>query len=229
MSNLHKLYIGATQYFLDNGKWPEMLFGPAQDSSRLPVTTSNTVVDMQAVKRGFLYRTYIKDVEVFHCPNAPDKDRKKVVAGYFPASTPWSGLLGGNAPTFGTGPFQFSSLLPSFKNITIPFYAYDSYDISAFLMNTGKQAKDGAGNPAYEIHYTRNWNAAIQRGIDTTQDYNNQFIYGRSLNAEKTILTWCNYHVTSGQSEKCPTILASGTAKVYDWKQLLNKGWNLLN
>ncbi len=239
MSNLHKLYVGATQYFLDNGKWPEMLFAPAQDVYRLPVTTQTdytknppnpiNVVDMASVRRGFLYKTYIKDVEVFHCPNAIDRDRKKVVVGYLPGSSPWSNLLGGTAPTFGTGPFTFSSIRPSYDSVPVPFYAYDSYDVSSFMLNTGKQAKDSSGNPVYEVHYTVNWNAAQARGIDTRQDFSNQFMYGRSLNAEKTILTWCNYHVTSGQSEKCPTILASGTAKVYDWKQLQSKGWGLLN
>ncbi len=238
MSNLHKLYVGATQYFLDNGKWPEMLFAPAQDANRLPVTTQTTnnpykdppdVVEMSSVKRGFLYKTYIKDVEVFHCPNAIDRSKTKVVAGYMPSSSSWNNLLGGSVPTFGYGPYSFTSISPSFDNVKVPFYAYDSYDISAFMLTTGKQGKDAGQNPVYEVHYTVNWNAAQKQGIDTRQDFSNQFMYGRSLNAEKTIITWCNYHVTSGQAEKCPTILASGTAKMYDWRQLQTKGWNLLN
>jgi len=61
-----------------------------------------------------------------------------------------------------------------------------------------------------------------------TSDAPNQMKYRNPPN-DQTILTWCNYHVTTNGFDKCPVILLSGTVKNRDYKQIVQYGWNLQN
>lgn len=228
MSNLHFLWQASSQYAQDySGRWAPMLFGPAEDVTRFPLANVNTfAVDMAQAKRAFLYPNYLKDVEKFHCPDAIDKDKRKAVNAYMPVTSGWSGVLGGSSPTFGVGPFIIPIVLPAYSNVKVPFYAYDSYDTSSAIGLDSKPILV-SGLPAYEVHYATNWTAAKALGINPRQDASNQLQYGRVMRTERTIVTWCNLHVSVNGASKCPTIFASGTAKQLDYKQLVEKSWNI--
>ncbi|MEP6753925.1 MAG: prepilin-type N-terminal cleavage/methylation domain-containing protein, partial [Chthonomonadales bacterium] len=174
MSNLHYLWQASSTYAQDySGRWAPMLFGPAEDATRLPAVNLNNAVDMSRVKRSFLYPNYIKDVEKFHCPDSLDRIKTKAINAYMPISSPWSGVLGGSSPTFGVGPFLFPQLPAPYSNKAVPFYAFDSYDTSAAIDLSGKPIQVGGVN-AYEIHYSPNWTAAKQLGINPRQDASNR-------------------------------------------------------
>ena len=223
MSNLHFLWQASSQYAQDySGRWAPMLFGAAEDVNGLPVTSLVNAIDMGKVKHSFLYPNYTKDLEKFHCPDAPDKDRKRAVNAVMHPTSGWAALLPGGIPTFGAGPFYFPQLSAAFNATPVPFYAFDSYDTSS--------QSDAAGRAVpgiFEIHYTRDWTAARPLGINPRNDASNQLEYGRVMRAEKTILTWCNYHTTVAGTGKCPTIFVSGSAKQLDYKQLVSLGWNV--
>ena len=76
----------------------------------------------------------------------------------------------------------------------------------------------------YSVVYSRDWTNAEARGIDTRTDHPNQLKYPNPP-LDQTVLAWCNYHVQSG-SDKCPVVMASGTARSVPWSEISAKSWN---
>lgn len=230
MSNLQSIHVAVGLYRDDNGgEYPPVLFGPAERPDKLPWLQGDTVVPMGQAQSAFLYPTYIKDIEKFHCPNDPVRDRTVVVQAAYPQNSPWSAVLPAGQPTFNNGGMAMPWLPPSYNDQPMSFYAYDSYDISASLDVTGKRLAGAGSNPGYFVVYSKDWTAVRARGIDPKKDAPNQLEYQKSMPTDKTILASCNYHVVTSGGNKCPVMFASGTAKPLDFKQMVTDGWNIAN
>lgn len=230
LSNMHSLYVASSLYKDDNQGYPNALFAVAERPDGYPWTPGDPgPVTMSAVKHGGLWPNYLKDVEKFHCPNSPERNQQNVVTAAYPPTSPWSTLLPGGVPTFTNGGMTFRDLPSSYDNKPVSFYPYDSYDVTCSVDASGKRVTGVGTAPGYYIVYSKDWTAARAQGKDTHKDLPNQLIYFRSMPADKTVLAWCNYHVVNGGGDKCPTLLASGTARMVDFKLLLQDGFNFAN
>jgi len=226
MSNLHSLYVAACAYRDDNGGYPPVLFGVAEnlDGSKYKPGDSG-LVEMKNVKHGFLYPQYINDAEKFHCPDSQERKPTVVVNATMPANSAWNSILSGGIPTYSAGPFKIPGLTADYNNVPVQFYGYDSYDVTSLPSTDGKRLVIG-GAPAYQVVYSTDWNAAEARGLALRQDVPNQLRYPKTMPNDRTVLTWCNYHVTTAGADKSNVLLASGTAKRTDFKQMIALGWN---
>lgn len=221
MSNLHSLYVAANLYKQDHGDYPCMLLGYAERADGFPWTIGDATppVPASSIKHGFLYPAYVKSIETFHCPNNPVTDQRQATTASFPPSSPWNARLmqqyGRDYPN--VGDFCFDHLPDEFKNLALPFYAYDSYDISSYVQADGTRA----GGNGFQIVYSKDWTA--QEGA---QDASHQLKYPNPP-LDKTVLSWCNFHVTNGGHNQSTVIFASGTAKKIDFKRMVERGWNI--
>ena len=221
MSHMHDIYVQVNQYKMDEGVYPSMLLGYAEkaDGTPLDPTTSTTAVPLSSIKHGFLFPRYIKDIDVFHCPDNPKIDQTQVAPAGYPITSPWNGVLsGGNATVASLG----LKGLASYANQPVGFYTYDSYDVSSFMSVTGTT------NGNFLVAYTSDWSANGPMNIPGTQDSNNQLKY-KEPPPDKTIITICNRHVTTAGGDKCPVLLLSGSVKPLSFKLVYQKGWNTAN
>ena len=106
----------------------------------------------------------------------------------------------------------------------VQFYAYDSYDITSSIMDNGKREPPTATNLGCFIVYSKNWTAPPVGPTDSR----NQLKYP-SPPLDKTVITWCNYHVAIGGADTGPVLLASGTTQPLDWKEVLRRGYDVAN
>jgi prepilin-type N-terminal cleavage/methylation domain-containing protein len=225
ISNMKEMYRAASMYKTDYGEYPMMLLGPAEQADGLPyrIGDTNPPVSAAAMKRGFLYPNYVKSIDAFRCPNNPDTNPQKVVQASYAPSSPWSSILqqqfGRDYPTFGGGlsggGFPFQNLPQNYDGLPIPFYAINSYDITAFLQPDGRRRASD-----YQIVYSRDWTGTIGK-----QDAVNQLKYPNPP-TDRTIIAWCNYHVVQGGSDLCTVVLASGTATKQNYRKMVQYGWN---
>ncbi len=211
ISNMSALYTAYSAYAADNSdQGPAMLFTYAQNLAGDPVT-ANPVKASEA-KRGFLYPTYINSVDKFHCPTSNQRNESTIVNASFP---PGAGYTG--AATFGAFAFhgkrETGFDFDANATTPIPLYSFDSYDLTSV-----------PGTPnAFITVYTKDWTATSGQA-----DAKNQLKY-RSPPLDRTIITWCNFHVTVAGAEMSPMLLASGSAKPWPYKKLLANSWNAAN
>lgn len=229
ISNMHALYQAVSLYSQDEGAYPCHLLGPAERADGLPwVAGDPTPVEAGRIRNGPLFPRYMRDIDQFHCPNNPDRDQRIVTTAAFPEWSPWRAILqaatGQPGPTFDLGGFCFEGLPDSYSGKPISFYAYDSYDITSLIGADGRRL----GRGAFQIVYARDWTAAEQRGVDPRQDSPNQMRY-TNPDPARTVVTWCNYHVSDGGADKSPTLLLSGSVKPLDYRQLLQHGYQVAN
>jgi len=205
MSNMEELYVKISLYAQDYDAYPPLLLGlPENPDGSIWQPGGSAPVMATNIRRGYLYPSYVQDISVFHCPDNGITDQTVIVNATFPANAGFSG----NA-TFGTHGIQWPD-----PNQPIPYYAFDSYDLTVALGQPG----------AYQVGYSRDWTNAEGQGIDTRTDHPNQLKYPNPP-PDKTIITWCNWHVQSG-GDKCPTLFASGTAKPLFSRDLQQRTWN---
>src|SRR5260221_13466364 len=98
MSHMHEIFVAVNQYKLDEGAYPTMLLGYAEQADGNPWASGDSPLPVEAgrIQHGFLYRKYIKDIETFRCPDNPKGDQTLAVTSGYPTSSPWnSGLLCG--------------------------------------------------------------------------------------------------------------------------------------
>ncbi len=204
MSNMHELYLKSSLYKEDHGqKMPPLLLGVAENSDGSPWTGAGTPVAPSNMKNSYLYPKYIASIETFHCPNNTVSSYSAAVnATYHPTSGYTGTVINGQAGISVTGLGAGAS---------INFYALDSYDITQVV---GSQAGER------QLVYCLDWT-----GATGPSDAPQQLKY-RNPPADKTILTWCNYHAHSG-SDMCTYVTLSGTAKTITAERINGKGWNL--
>lgn len=211
MSNLQEIATAVGVYKEDfQGAYPPLLLGYAERADGLPWQQGDPPpVLARDMKHGFLYRNYVKNIETFRCPDNPITDGTVVVFAQYPANAAWSGPV-----LFGTGGLVFNELPSQYTGIPVPFYAVDSYDITAVL---------GAPRGTYQLVYARDWT-----GGSGPQDAPNQLKYPNPP-LDRTVLAWCNYHATVAGADKSPVLFASGTVKPLDAKQMAEKSWTINN
>jgi prepilin-type N-terminal cleavage/methylation domain-containing protein len=205
MSNMQEVYVKVSLYLQDYDAYPPLLLGlPENPDGSLWQAGGAPPVAAGSLKQGYLFPAYVRDISKFHCPNNFVNDPARVVNASFPNNAGFAG----NA-TYGSHGIAWPS-----PGQPIPYYAYDSYDVSAAVGQIG----------AYSVVYSRDWTNAEGRGIDARADNPNQLKYPNPP-LDQTVLAWCTYHVQSG-SDKCPVVMASGTARAVAWSEVSAKSWN---
>src|SRR5258708_6709194 len=122
----------------------------------------------------------------------------------------------------------YANMPAQFKGKSVYLYDYDSYDITAWVDAKGKWTNDPyTGQPGYQLVYARDWTGGENTVIGQKNDSPNQLKYYRTMPPDRTILTWCNYHVTTAGADRCPVVFASGTAKSITYKHMAENGWDI--
>jgi len=170
ITNLHNIYMAVRQYRLDEGVYPDVLFGYVQYPSGNPISNEIPIPLDKNVRNdpndpnepiyrlGVLYPDLIRNYKDFHCPADNLKDTMAVASD-------------ANGQRL---------MIYDSEGVPRNLYAYDSYD--------GSMMPDGS----YEIHY--------QRVRTTPQDpwYANPILRMRQLSVayprDDTVITWCAAH-----------------------------------
>ncbi len=213
ISNMHDIAQKMFLYRDDHGgEFPSMLLGYVERPDGLPWQPGDPIpVDANRIQHGTLYPFYLKDIEKFHCPISPVKQKNvQVTPAYVGPSMGYSG-----SPVFNTAAnnrlgFYFPKLAPAYQGKPISYYGFDSYDMTTI---PGQQNQ-------YEVTYNRDWTGGSGKA-----DSSNQLKFGRSMTADKTVVTWCNIHSTVSGFTTTPVLLASGQAKVYNTTKVNQYGW----
>jgi len=197
-SNLSQIFVALETYKQDFNAYPPVLGAYARDmDGKLILNNCNVAPDnvmpFNAAPKPL--GNYIKNDEIFHCPNNPVDDKRVITAAVYPVGHALAGQLVRLDPT-------------NSRNGTVCFYRYDSYDIGRLPGNI------------YELRYTLFWsNSNLNQeenrrngGLtnygdgyfdppDTTgnnhprpkaSDTPRQLGYRRP--DPTTVVTWCTYH-----------------------------------
>jgi len=216
MTDLHEIGQDVALYREDNGKYPPILLdnpyytnpssNPPPGQSQLPYTGTQAVLNAQSVLgRPFASaagQKYNADVGIFQCPdNVKNTSRTAVITGavFPPGATPAD--LGSS----------YDSQYPD-TNPNAWYYSFDSYD-------TGPQINaSGVATGAMEIHYALDWTGAPL----STSDAQNQLKYPLPP-PDKTVITWCTYHVAVAHTDQILVLLLNGTAKSTQYTKFVYK------
>jgi len=203
MTNLASIYKDVGLYREDNGKYPPILMcNPyvANTTPQVKYAGVGTPLDAGSVQnRPFNLASgqkYDQDVGIFQCPDNQANNRTKVFQGaVYPPGVP----LTGNAidPTT-TQPFWY--------------YNFDSYDTGTQINSTG------TANPGVvELHYSLDWT-----GVTGASDPQNQLKYPNPPK-DKTVITWCNYHISTAHTDQIIVLLLNGSAKATHYSKFAYK------
>ncbi|HSV72501.1 MAG TPA: type II secretion system protein [Chthonomonadales bacterium] len=257
MSKLHQLWVAAEMFRQDEGKYPATLLGYVEAAAPGPGGTvvssgafltdpaSQQPAPVDALIRPFLYKEYVRDLDVFRSPNNAGSTELTVTVARFPRRPPgwpadqeWvgdrlAGICGVDA--FGT--------IDCFNNITAPkvqpndplfgqpkfYYTWDSYSISPRVDATGFVVRDAAGAPVYDVRYSTDWTG--RGGFDSatgTWDMPNQLKYANPP-LDQTLLALTTWHAATAGVDRVTVISASGSARKARVGALERFGANLLN
>lgn len=227
MTQMHDIYVSLKQYEQDNNKFPAALLGFVQyqePDGSIDFTPTATPVTIDQLKYRPLKgdQKYQKDKDVFLCPTSNNIDPNATAPGaVYP---PTAGITLRNQPAFFTQAIAHlvgeDRLSQVFTPIT--FYAYDSYDVGPQVGMDGNAVKGNGGQPVMEVHYSLDWTAA--QGSPDSPDAWNQLKYGSRAPEDKTVVTWCTYHVAIAHSNIIPVLLLNGTVKPVPLDQYVQKG-----
>jgi prepilin-type N-terminal cleavage/methylation domain-containing protein len=212
-------------YKTDQGGFPPMLIQAAEYNG-------NMLRRVGEVKRGFLYKSRINDITVFHSEGDQNSDESLTVQACWPtidsrANGPQETQFKGPndlvvytdlAFNFDPGPLNGQN-----PGDPVEFYAYDNYDI-------GRSFNPNCASPAgYELRYVLFWTTMGQQGGGPSD---NQRQLGYRDPKEDTIITWNNYfqdtESPSGPPERTKdtiVLMLSGTAKPVDGKDIYERSW----
>ena len=98
------------------------------------------------------------------------------------------------------------------------FYKYDSYDIGPQIDAKGVASPGTPTSPIYEVHYALDWTGSMAVG-----DPLNQLKYPNAPE-DRTVITWCTYHVGYAGSDKVPMLLLNGKVRPVPVSEFLSKG-----
>lgn len=226
MSKLHQLWVSANVYKQDEGAFPAALMGYAENPDGTYYTGAGTPVPADRIINGFLYGEQIRNSEVFRCADNAVKDKSQVTTAYFPPMPPnWpsanyigttlaslcgTGAGGLTIDCFTSGPFAGQ---PKY------YYKVNAYDIGPYIdPATGKAVPN-----VFVRHYSRDWT-----GVDGLTDMVNQLKYANPPD-DKTLLTYCTWHVAAEQAHTVTIISMGGSARKAEMKRIFDNGANLFN
>lgn len=210
MSNIHDIQVAVKLYKLDHNRYPPTLLGyvetgdksiatfPYFDGNGQPLTLD------EAANKPLFGGRLLKDTSKFFCPdNVPVKDRRAFTTAVYPT-------LPGVTLT-GTVPNAIRRTLPAY------FYAINSYDVGPQVDLQGNVVRSN-GNPVMETHYSLSWTSSTGAG-----DSLNQLKYPNPPE-DRTVVTWCTYHVATSKNQQIPVVMLSGTVKSVPLREFLQKG-----
>ncbi len=226
MTQMHDLYVALHIYELDQKQYPAALLGFVQANGSVnglqfysgngtgqPVTIANL-----NYKPLFQGQKPLNNVQEFACPDAPHIDPgdvSKITSPVYPTipGSPYSGQQ-----------VQFTSLIQhntgNDSNANFPlgrdayFYNFDSYDTGPALQSDGTATLARA-----ELHYSLDWT-----GGSGSSDNSNQLKYPQTLSPDRTVVTWCNYHVAVNHADNVLVLFLSGSTKPVNAKSFYQKG-----
>jgi prepilin-type N-terminal cleavage/methylation domain-containing protein len=184
MSQLHDIGMAVKQYQMDNGKYPVSLLGLTDQAAYLPLMTG---------------QKYLKDRNIFHCPDNTNNDAKAATPAVYPDNVPLSGQVAFTeavAHSFGN---------ESLANSPMSFYL-NSYDVGPKVDKEGNAVQNN-GQPVIELHYSLDWT-----GVVSPDDKQNQLKY-KDPPEDHTVITWCTYHVATAHASIVPVLMLTGNAK----------------
>lgn len=234
MSNLQKIAQAVAAYELDNREYPEYLFGPAvsqtdgtpfggapyysmKDAAAIvnrgaPSAALPTATVAGRIRRIYsksLYPNYIRDINVFACPNntvrKSDGADDVVLAERYPTYDPTNGTMARNIPTY---------------KVELPFYKFDAFDASPRITSS-----DGAIDAnTFVVRYSRAWYPITTTGAPAPDSdpqganddirlakYRRQLLWRQP--PSETMITATTHHAPKG---KVVVLWLNGTAKVLD-------------
>jgi prepilin-type N-terminal cleavage/methylation domain-containing protein len=192
-SNLSQIFVALENYKQDFNAYPPVLgayarFGTEARRGEL-IRNNCNVASGDVMPFNFAPKplgNYIKNDEIFHCPNNPVDDKQVITAAVYPVGH----ALRGNLVRLD---------LADQNSPAVCFYRYDSYSIGRLPNNT------------YELHYTLFWsNSALnaeenrRSGTGYTEGYFDDDIGPKASDNPRqlgyrrpdptTVVTWCTYH-----------------------------------
>ena len=250
MSNLHQIYVAAQVYRQDEGAFPPALFGHPEHGSMATGVCDPTVstgisfnpavnacvANADRILYGFLYREQMKDINNFRCPDNVNRPLRDVTIAHYPPHPPefghaWyigdSGEIGVACPTTPAGYVdcyrrpEVTTADPRFGRPKY-YYIWDSYDIGPRIDQNGNAVMIN-GQRIYDKHYSTAW--TDNRGLT---DMTIQMQY-QAPPSDRTLLTYCTWHVAIAGSSSVPAINLAGTARKIDAKQMYRRGANVFN
>jgi prepilin-type N-terminal cleavage/methylation domain-containing protein len=233
-TNMHNIYVATKLYREDNNRYPASLLGSAQyldgnnkaqfysGSTGQPLPAANLIVgqvqvsgqavNFSAYEPLFNGQKYLKDINVFTCPDISNQDKNQnqpPVAAVYPANVGCSGPVTYTAIVQHNTGNDTNASYPLGKPVY--FYTYDSYDIGPQLDASGAAVQN-----THEAHYSLDWTCN-----SGSTDPKNQLKYGTNAPDDSTVLTWCTEHTNSG---KVLVVMASGKTITADAKTFFSKG-----
>ncbi len=210
MTQMHDIYVALQQYKLDNNKYPETLYDYVEIPGGMYFIGGGTPVPMNTAQERPLFKLtgghYMKDSGLFTCLDDVPVGPLDVTGAIYPTAP--GVTLVGQVPN----PFIASNPpTPAY------FYKADSYDVGPQVDAKGNVVRVG-GTPVMELHYSKSWTSTIG-----PSDAPNQLKYSNPP-ADKTVVTWCTYHVATAHSNVIPVLMLSGTVKPLPTDQFVNRG-----
>lgn len=242
MSNMGSIYQALKLYREDQGGYPPLLLGVVEYNSGLRQSVEN-------VRRGFLYRSRIKDVTTFASVLAnqprnaeitnvvwPHLDPRPLAGGETCDTRQWFGRplawdqsgCPGMQDVVRYNQIGYNSLLGINNDmVTDParFYPWDTYDTAPSI------DKDAMNNPLRELRYTLFWTKLAQVSGGGPNDNPRQLGYDDPR--DDTVVTWNTYYqdVTNGtpnlprNTRSAVVLFLNGTVRVVDARDVYERSW----
>ncbi len=207
MQQMHQVWVAAQQYKLDNNKYPETLYGYVELPNGTYYNGTPPVAPMNSATNRLLFKVtsgkYLKDPSLFTCPDDVPTQQTDVTAAVYPVA-PGVTLMGPVNNRFVPAQAAY-------------FYKADALDVGPRVNAQGNVVMN-AGAPIIDLHYSLSWTNVTGPG-----DNLNQLKYPDPP-ADKTVVTWCTYHVATAHSNVIPVLLLSGAVRPVPTDQFVNQG-----
>ena len=200
LTQMHDIARNLKLYYIDNNKYPAALVGFAESSDGSFYAGNGQPVAIEQLTYRPLTKEqkYIKDKNVFFCPDNANKDPNQVTTAIYPSGVP----LAGNV-LFTQRIADNIRTKPVVLGQPVYYYKYDSYDVGPKLDADGKPIPN-----TFELHYSLDWT-----GGGGPSDPTNQLKYASVAPESNTVVTWCTHHAALAGSDQVNVLMLSGTAK----------------
>jgi hypothetical protein len=183
---MHEIWEAVEQYKIEYNKYPPVLYGYVEFNGAQVIP-----MDKITGRPLFLGQKFLKDRTLFSCPdNVPAPSLTATTTAIYPATA---------------GPaLALQTVMNPATGMPQNFYRADSYDVGPQLDQNGNVIKVN-GQTVMELHYSLDWTGPAATGPG---DLPNQMKY-KDPDKDKTIVTWCTYHVAVGHANVVPQARAS--------------------